>query len=81
MSRIMYSTVYFLNVLRASFVYRTLTSVNGDSKECSSISCFWLPSHFFSSGKNLLRKSTGSGKIMVEFFSAEMDVSVCRYRS
>ena len=61
--------------------YRTLTSVSGGDTEELCWSIFFWPSSHFWSGRNLLRKSTGRGKMIVEFFSAEIEVSVCKYRS
>ena len=59
-------------------VQRTVTSVKGDSE---AMSFFSSSSHLFSLGRSLDKKLTGSGKMIVEFFSAEMVVRVWRYRS
>ena len=55
-----------------------LKKPSGDSRVLDQWSFMVQP---FLSGRNLLKKSTGSGKRTVEFFSAEMVVNVCKYRS
>ena len=51
------------------------------TEDSTSLSLQRQSSHLLSLGRNRDKKFTGRGKMMVEFFSAEMVVNVCKYRS
>ena len=61
--------------LLAGYRQRWITEVS------TSLSLKRQSSHLLSLGRNRDKKFTGRGKMMVEFFSAEMVVNVCKYRS